>query len=144
MGRNPGHVVLPFVIVVLYLADFRGKICSAIFRNRVITNIGGMCYRIYLFHALVIYTVKHVTWPVHLGQNFWIYLVLQSSLIIPWVLLFCGSFFLLVERPCMDQDWPRKAWNRIRSTFHPGDRAREDSLHLASEAVSELTEASTR
>jgi len=41
MGLNSGHVVLPFVIVVLYLAAFRGKVCSAIFSNRVITDIGG-------------------------------------------------------------------------------------------------------
>ena len=73
MGLNSGHVVLPFVIVVLYLAAFRGKVCSAIFSNRVITDIGGMCYSIYRFHSLVTYAVKHQTWPFHIGQNFWVY-----------------------------------------------------------------------
>ena len=112
MGRNFGHVALPFVIVILYLAAFRGKICSAIFSNRVITDIGGMCYSIYLFHFLIIYGVKHMTAPFHIGQNFWAYFVLQCLLIIPVVLLFCGTFFLLVERPCMDREWPRKLWQR--------------------------------
>jgi peptidoglycan/LPS O-acetylase OafA/YrhL len=70
MGRDSGHVVLPFVIVLLYLAAFRGRICSTVFSNPVITNIGGMCYSIYLFHFLIIYGVKHLTAPLHLGQNF--------------------------------------------------------------------------
>ena len=61
LGRNVGHVLLPFTIVGLYLATFRGRMCSAVFSNSVITSIGGMCYSIYLFHFLVIYPVK-TTW----------------------------------------------------------------------------------
>jgi peptidoglycan/LPS O-acetylase OafA/YrhL len=54
LGRYSGHIILPFVIVVLYRAAFRGEIWSAIFSNPVITNIGGMCYSIYLFHFIII------------------------------------------------------------------------------------------
>ena len=43
-------MILPFVIVLLYLAAFRGRICSAIFSNPVITDLGGMCYSVYLFY----------------------------------------------------------------------------------------------
>lgn len=110
LGRNSGHVMVPFVIVFLYLAAFRGRIFSAVFSNPVITNIGGMCYSIYLFHFLIIYGVKHNTASLHLGQNFWLYYALQSCLILPVVLLFCGTFFLLIERPCMDREWPKKLW----------------------------------
>ena len=107
--------MLPFVIVLLYLAAFRGRICSAIFGNGVITNIGGMCYSIYLFHFLIIYAVKHVTMPLHIGQNFWFYFVLQSSMILPAVLLLCGAFFILIERPCMDKEWPQKLWRYAKT-----------------------------
>lgn len=110
LGRNTGHVVLPFVIVVLYLSAFRGRVCSAVFSNRVITDIGGMCYSIYLFHFLIIHAVKYFTAPLHIGQNFWVYYALQSAMIFPVVLLLCGTFFLLIERPCMDGEWPRKLW----------------------------------
>jgi len=139
MGRNSGHVVLPFVIVLLYLAAFRGKICSAVFSNSIITNVGGMCYSIYLFHALVVYAVKHNTWPLHLGQNFWFYYLLQAVLIIPWVLLLCGGFFVLVERPCMGRDWPNKLWRKVqtRNPFRPRENALEGSAGLNSEGVSE-------
>jgi peptidoglycan/LPS O-acetylase OafA/YrhL len=122
LGKYTGHVVLPFVIVVLYLAAFRGKIWSAIFSNPAITNIGGMCYSIYLFHFIIIYGVKHLTAPLHIGQNFWAYYLLQCALIIPVVLLLCGAFFVLIERPCMDPTWPRKLWNKSRSLLSNTER----------------------
>ena len=83
---------------------------SAIFSNRVLTTIGGMCYSIYLFHFLVIYAVKHISMPVHFGNNFWRYYAVQSCAILPFVLVFCGGFFLVIERPCMDRLWPQKLW----------------------------------
>jgi peptidoglycan/LPS O-acetylase OafA/YrhL len=112
LGRDSGHIVLPFVIVLLYLAAFRGRICSAIFSNSIITDIGGMCYSIYLFHFIIIYGVKHFSASLHFGENFWLYFALQCCLIIPVVLLFCGTFFLLIERPCMDREWPMKLWRQ--------------------------------
>jgi peptidoglycan/LPS O-acetylase OafA/YrhL len=119
LGRNTGHVILPFVIVVLYLAAFRGRVCSAVFSNRVITDIGGMCYSIYLFHALILYAVKHFAAPLHLGSNFWVYYALQGALSLPVVLVLCGAFFLLIERPCMDREWPRKLWRYWQAPLLP-------------------------
>jgi peptidoglycan/LPS O-acetylase OafA/YrhL len=119
LGRNVGHVALPFVIVVLYLAAFRGRICSAVFSNRVITDIGGMCYSIYLFHSLILYAVKHFTWPLHIGQNFWLYYAVQGVLGLPVVVMVCAAFFLLIERPCMDREWPRKLWRYGQTLLSP-------------------------
>ena len=109
---SPGwsHVLLPFLIVVLYLAAFRGRACSLIFRHPAITDIGGMCYSLYLFHFLVISAVGSASKPLHIGQNFWLYYLFQGVLVLPCVLAFCGLFFLLIERPCMDRHWPRKLW----------------------------------
>jgi len=123
MGRDSGHIILPFVIVALYLAAFRGRICSTVFSNPVITDIGGMCYSIYLFHFLIIYGVKHVTAPLHFGQNFWLYYGLQACLILPAVMLLCGAFYLLIERPCMDREWPRKLWRQGQELALSAERA---------------------
>ena len=114
MSRNVGHVVLPLLIVVLYLAAFRGRILSAVLSNRFITGIGGMCYGLYLFHSMIVAAVKHVTAPLHFGGNYWGYFALQSCLILPIVLLFCGTFFVLIERPCMDKEWPGKLWDHAQ------------------------------
>jgi peptidoglycan/LPS O-acetylase OafA/YrhL len=96
----------------------------------VITNIGGMCYSIYLFHFLVVYFVKHNTASIHIGQNFWFYYALQACMIVPPVLLLCGAFFVVIERPCMDKEWPQKLW-RFAQTFTAsgvrGWRFKEDS-----------------
>jgi peptidoglycan/LPS O-acetylase OafA/YrhL len=112
---SPGwsHVLLPFIIVAIYLAAFRGRLCSALFSHPVITDIGGMCYSLYLFHFLIISSVTRLSKPVHLGHNFLAYYLVQAILVLPFVLIFCGIFFLLVERPCMDRDWPRKLWSRL-------------------------------
>jgi peptidoglycan/LPS O-acetylase OafA/YrhL len=124
LGRTVGHIVLPFVIVGLYLAAFRGRICSAVFGNRVLTNIGGMCYSIYLFHVLIIYFVKHMTFRLHIGQNFWFYYSLQACMIVPVVLLLCGAFFVLIERPCMDKEWPQKLWRLAHTLTRSSIRGR--------------------
>jgi len=122
LGRDIGHVLLPFVIVLLYLAAFRGPICSTLLSHRAITNIGGMCYSIYLFHFLVIYCVKHISYPLHIGKDFWLYYALQTCIITPFVLLFCGTFFVLIERPCMDREWPKKAWRYVRGVLGGNSR----------------------
>jgi peptidoglycan/LPS O-acetylase OafA/YrhL len=139
LGRNAGHVLLPFVVVVLYLAAFRGRVCSAVFGNRVITNIGGMCYSIYLFHFLIIYFVKHNTAPLHLGNNFWVYYVLQAGMIVPVVLFLCGAFFVLIERPCMDKEWPQKLW-RFVQTFMQSNFGRQGKQGSAAEAALQSAE----
>jgi len=113
LGPQPSHILLPFVIVVLYLAAFRGKICSYIFSNSVITDIGGTCYSLYLFHFLIISAVCRASKPLHIGNSFWAYYSLQCVLVLPFVLIFCGIFFLLIERPCMDKNWPSKLWNHL-------------------------------
>jgi peptidoglycan/LPS O-acetylase OafA/YrhL len=116
-GRYVDHLLLPFVIIALYLAAFRGRLSSALFSSPLLTNIGGMCYSIYLFHFPIIYAVKHNTGYWHIGSNFWVFFALQCALILPAVLFFCGAFFVLVERPCMDREWPRKLWQRWQAAM---------------------------
>ena len=53
LGSTMGHILLPLVVVALYIAAFRGRVCSALFTNRVLTDVGGMCYSLYLFHFLL-------------------------------------------------------------------------------------------
>ncbi|HUM06695.1 MAG TPA: acyltransferase [Terriglobales bacterium] len=120
LGNKTSHILLPFLIVALYLAAFRGRICAAVFSHPWISGIGGMCYSIYLFHPLVIAAMGRLTRALHLGQNFWAYFGLQTMLIAPAVLLLCGGFFLLIERPCMDRYWPQKLWRKVREFVQPG------------------------
>lgn len=74
-----------------------------------------MCYCIYLFPFIIIYGVKHFSASLHFGENFWLYVALQCCLFVPVVLLFCGAFFLLIELPCMDREWPMKLWRQAQT-----------------------------
>jgi peptidoglycan/LPS O-acetylase OafA/YrhL len=123
LGSAAGHVALPFLAIVLYLAAFRGRVCSAIFSHRIITDIGGMCYSLYLFQ-FVISAVGRISKPWHIGENFWAYFLLQAVLVLPVVLLVAGSYYLLIERPCMDREWPRKLWMRV---FGNRDKVSQDA-----------------
>lgn len=78
----------------------------------LITNIGGMCYSIYLLHSPIIYIfgkyIVILSFSKYALVNFSIYLILLLSVI----MAISSVFFLLVERPCMDKDWYKKIFNR--------------------------------
>jgi peptidoglycan/LPS O-acetylase OafA/YrhL len=73
-----------------------------------------MCYSIYLLHAGLILSLFKATKlaAVHSGEFFVNYAIQLSLLTIP-VMAICVLFFLLVERPCMDPNWPSKLWHAL-------------------------------
>lgn len=79
-----------------------------------ITNIGGMCYSIYMLHSPIIYVfgkyVVNVTFSKYSIVNFSIYLTLLSSII----LFISAIFFQLIERPCMERDWYKKIFTQLK------------------------------
>jgi peptidoglycan/LPS O-acetylase OafA/YrhL len=110
----PTAYILPFAIFVLCLSAMRGITARRFFANRWIAVIGGMCYSIYLTHfmmiAVVFKTTRHFIVPrLDFAGNLLIQILVTG---IP-VLLFGVVFYLLVERPCMDPDWPSKLWRRL-------------------------------
>lgn len=111
------HVLSPLLIVVLYIAAFRGTVCKRLFANPVLATIGGMCYTIYLYHWLTMSLVARYTQHFHVGGNFIAYFALQSLLILPVILAVSTVFFVLIERPCMDKRWPWKLAAASASTW---------------------------
>ena len=106
-------VCLPFLMLAACMGAFKGVFFNRIFRNQIITTIGGMCYTIYLFHYQLIPAVLRFSKPVHFGNGFDLYFALQFLIYAPILLLVSCSYFALVERPCMARDWPRRAFHRI-------------------------------
>jgi peptidoglycan/LPS O-acetylase OafA/YrhL len=125
LGITAGHLLLPFVFVLLFMAAFRGRVSSRILSFRWITNIGGMCYTIYLFHWIIISSCGRVTKPLHFGHSFQGYYLLQAVLVLPWVFAVCALYFVLIERPCMDRRWPSKLIKFMRSTLEKRRRSME-------------------
>jgi peptidoglycan/LPS O-acetylase OafA/YrhL len=114
MPGNIEHVLLPPLFILLFASAFRSRIVSKALSLPFVTNIGGMCYSIYLFHNFVISHVGKLTRTLHLGSSFLAYFCLQCAVMLPTAVLFCAAFFIAVERPCMDKRWPSRLLARLR------------------------------
>ena len=108
------NLMLPFPICILCVAALRSYVLRRFFANSMVAVIGGMCYSIYLLHFVWIAVFFRVTRRLIIPsatffENYLIQLVVVG---LP-VLLASVIFFVLVERPCMDPDWPSHLWQRV-------------------------------
>jgi peptidoglycan/LPS O-acetylase OafA/YrhL len=121
------HWLFPFMIFLLYCAAFRGSWSRRIFSNRCIVAIGGMCYSIYLIHYEVISAVGRLTKGIAEGSAYWLYLLVQLALLGASILVVCGLYFVVLEKPCMRPDWPRQVWNYLQGAIYPRSRVTEST-----------------
>lgn len=109
---NPAiFIALAFLLVC---AGFRGTITSRVLGTPAVATIGGMCYSIYLLHFPLISLIGRHTLAIGSARAQWVHLLIQTMIIVPPVLLICGIYFALIERPCMERDWPQKLWAWMR------------------------------
>jgi peptidoglycan/LPS O-acetylase OafA/YrhL len=108
------HALMPIPMGVLCIAAMRGHLLNRIFGNQWVAVIGGMCYSIYLLHflfiAMVFKLTRHAILP---GKLFLVNYSVQLLLTVVPTVVLCALFFLLIERPCMDPNWPSKLWHRL-------------------------------
>lgn len=98
---------------LLFLGVFKGIIVNKIFTTNWIMLIGGMCYSIYLLHyAILFFLIDHVT-AIWLTGSYYKDLLLQGIIVLPIILIASAIFYWLIEKPCMDRQWPKKLWNRL-------------------------------
>ena len=109
------HLVLPWLARALYFSAFRGVFANAVVTNRWLTTIGGMCYSIYLLHFAAISLVYRHTQSLTVTHLFWLNLLLQSLIVGAVTLMISGLFFIGIEKPCMQKDWPAHLRARLRS-----------------------------
>ncbi len=67
-----------------------------------------MCYSIYLVHYEVISATARFTKGIAPGIPYWIYLLCQFALVGSVIVVVCGLYFVLLEKPCMRRDWPQR------------------------------------
>ena len=105
-------MVLPFVVLALYWAAFHGRLTNYLLRLPVFTSVGGMCYTIYLYHLL---TISFATRVLGHSAPAWAIVGVSTALIAA----VSSAFFLLVEQPCMDRNWPSRLRRFVLET-RPG------------------------
>ena len=116
------HWTFPFLLFALYCAAFRGRWINRFFANSWIAAVGGMCYSIYLIHYEIISAVGRFTKSVGQQLPNPVYLVVQFVLVGLAVVVVCGLYFIVLEKPCMKRDWPQQLW-RAAKALSPAKQA---------------------
>ena len=104
-------------IFFFMFSAFKGRIFNRIFSKPIIYLIGGMCYSIYLLHFAFFHLLLRYTSKIQLVLGYGYDLLLQILIAIPSILIVAAIFYLLVEKPCMDNKWPYKLANYFRHNF---------------------------
>jgi len=114
--------VFCFIYYVVFLKSFKTLSVS------LITNIGGMCYSIYLMHYPLIVLVGKPLLHHSFSKYAFINISLYSVILIFTIMAISSVLFLFVERPCMDKNWFRKIFstNRLRQASPSPSNLRQD------------------
>lgn len=102
-----------FSLFLLVYSVFRSTWLNKLVTLPWITAIGGMCYTIYLIHLPIIEALYPVTKGITLSQYFAPNLLIQFLVLGPVITALSIVYFLLIEKPCMNKDWPARLRNRL-------------------------------
>ena len=84
---------------------------------KLITNIGGMCYSIYLLHYPIISMFGNPLLKYSFSKYSFINITIYSIILMSLILLIASVFFLFIERPCMDKDWFKKLFEQHKNAI---------------------------
>lgn len=125
------HIFMPWMMALLFLAALRGVLLRRFFANAWVATIGGMCYSIYLMHFQLIAVFFKITRRCIVPRfDFLANFAIQLLVTVVPVLLISLAFYLFIERPCMDPNWPSKLWHWITGRS-PAEVEAFDSGNLA-------------
>lgn len=101
----------------LMTAVFKGRFWNWFFTRPLVYIIGGMCYSIYLLHYAFFHLLVKYTALLQSGLGYQIDLLIQMTVAIPVMLSITSIFYLIIEKPCMDKNWPFKFRSFIFSSL---------------------------
>jgi peptidoglycan/LPS O-acetylase OafA/YrhL len=102
------NVLFNVSVFGLMVTAFKGKIWNYFYTRPWVYIIGGMCYSIYLLHYAFFHFLIPITSKISFGQGYVVDYLLQILIAVPVMLFVSIIFYVLIERPCMDKEWPRK------------------------------------
>jgi peptidoglycan/LPS O-acetylase OafA/YrhL len=115
-------VANPWLMAAFFYSAVRGSLHSRLLTWGWIPVIGGMCYSIYLLHARVIALVIHGCLArLPLFGSFAADYLTTFAICVPLILVAGTMYFLAIEKPCMQPDWPLHllAWIKRRQLSQP-------------------------
>ena len=117
-----------------YLVLFQKSV--KLMANPVITNIGGMCYTIYLLHYPIISMFGNPLLQYSFSTNSMVNSVAYFLILLTVVMVLSAIYFIMIERPCMDKDWYKKLFKlptdkAVRENWSVTVFASKRLLHLS-------------
>lgn len=84
-----------------------------LFRATPLVLIGGMCYTVYLIHFPLLVLFARFAKRIYVTDQFLPNYLLHFILVIIPILIFSAAFYLLIEKPCMNPNWPSDLRKRL-------------------------------
>jgi peptidoglycan/LPS O-acetylase OafA/YrhL len=113
------RLAYPVILFFLFYGAFRSRHIITFFRNRWIAAIGGMCYTIYLIHLPLSEAFERVFNKFPVTNSFIVNLLVQLPVFLLLTFAVSVVFFLAIEKPCMNKDWPRQLKEKIMQRYRP-------------------------
>lgn len=101
-------------VYVIFNGAFYGHYFAMFLRNGFISAVGGMCYSIYLIHMPMMQVLVEKLGHLLNVDSFAAFLLIQGAVILPVILASSAAFFLLIEKPCMQKDWPKRLMTNVQ------------------------------
>ena len=104
--------LFPWLLALLFIGALRGNWFTAVLRRPVIATLGGMCYSLYLLHYPIFSFIaaRIITSDTTLPMA-----CLRLALVGLPVAISAGiAYYALIERPCMNPNWPQLAYQNVR------------------------------
>jgi len=104
-------------LFIFFISVFKGNYLNRFVTNRWIMVIGGMCYTIYLIHLPFAEFLIRITKSLHITDIYVFNLFVQLLIFIPVILVISALFYVWIERPFMNKDWPQNLLAKAKSYF---------------------------
>ncbi len=108
-------------ISLIIVSSFCGIVANKVARNPIIFTWGGMCYSIYLFHYILIHLFGKFTSQLHQSGVFTIDFIFHLGTTGVATMLACTIYYIFLERPCMDPQWPKKLKNALGLSYNKAE-----------------------
>jgi peptidoglycan/LPS O-acetylase OafA/YrhL len=127
------RIAAPLTILAFYLIVFGNNWWRKIFSVNWVTLSGGMCYSIYLLFLYAIAAGGKLTLSRLHFDNFAVYFWVQLITNMLFVWSIAAVYFLLIEKPCMKPDWPRRLYQKLPGVKLTGEEIppKNESVPLA-------------
>ncbi|WP_370687715.1 acyltransferase family protein [Pedobacter deserti] len=112
------RLYFPICLFIFFVCCFRGVFINSVLRNRWIMAIGGMCYTIYLIHLPFAELFIKISKNLNIGNSYSVNLLFQLLMFLPIVLFLSAIFYITLEKPFMNKDWPGKFKAFLRSALN--------------------------